>query len=727
MNTLAGDTPRDPGAAPGGPAQAATPAAAAPAPRPARALAVIWLMALTLLALVAWHTAQQIEASRGRELRNAQRDLANLTRVSQEHAERTLRSADQVLRFVRQRYAELGSRLDLAAMVADGTIDAVNFPQIGVIDPDGVYALANLPITRRIDLSDREHFRVHTGPEDRGLFVSAPVLGRASGKWSIQLTRRITRADGGFGGVAVLSLDPSYFTRFYGDLALGRLGVAALVGVDGIARARRAGESEAYGSDLRSSQLFTRLQEGQAEGVYVSRSPLDGHERLLHFRRLERFPMAVAVGLALDEVLANHRRTRQALLVQGAMVSLLVLALAAALTRYVRHVGRELERRRVAQQQLHERNEQINAIFALSPDGFVAFDASGSIVHVNPAFAAMSGAAAQRLLGMTHAAFDAWLGSVCVPHARWNAQSARQALDPSRRTQVVLGAGLRVLQVRARESGGATRALVLYFRDVTHETQVDEMKSEFLSTAAHELRTPMASVYGFAEVLLTHEASEAERREYATIIHEQAGNMTRILDELLDLARLEARRGQDFAPVALELHAQVSDILRAFRPPQGRQAPRLSAPQVPLGCRADPGKLRQALLNVLSNAYKYSPQGGPVEVSLSLEEAGGAAGVPGAQGNEFGQPARVCIAVRDHGIGMSPEQRARVFERFWRADSSGSMPGTGLGMSIVKEIFERMGGEVSVESAPGRGTTVRMLLPGVTPAAGAAEATAPGG
>jgi hypothetical protein len=112
------------------------------------------------------------------------------------------------------------------------------FNQVGIIDAKGIYVLANLPTTGKLDLSDREHFKVHVATNTGELFVSKPVLGRASGKWSIQLTRRITRANGEFAGVVVVSIDPGYFTRFYKELNLGSEGLAALYGLDGVARAQ---------------------------------------------------------------------------------------------------------------------------------------------------------------------------------------------------------------------------------------------------------------------------------------------------------------------------------------------------------------------------------------------------------------------------------------------------------------------------------------------------------
>jgi signal transduction histidine kinase len=253
----------------------------------------------------------------------------------------------------------------------------------------------------------------------------------------------------------------------------------------------------------------------------------------------------------------------------------------------------------------------------------------------------------------------------------------------------------RVLEVGLRLSSAGSVSQILYFRDVTHETEVDQMKSDFLSTAAHELRTPMASIYGFAEVLLTQSLDEDSRKEFTGIIFRQSGLMASILNELLDLARIEARRGKDFELVPTDVAELVRKTVSEFRLPAERLAPVVTSQNAVWSIMVDRKKTQQAILNVLSNAYKYSRPGDAVEI--------------------FIEPARTAnlIAIRtvDQGIGMSAEQVKRVSERFFRADTSGNVPGTGLGMSIVKEIVELHHGNLLVASAPGQGTSVTLQFP----------------
>jgi signal transduction histidine kinase len=255
-----------------------------------------------------------------------------------------------------------------------------------------------------------------------------------------------------------------------------------------------------------------------------------------------------------------------------------------------------------------------------------------------------------------------------------------------------------VLEVSLREAQAETVSQILYFSDITHETEVDRLKSEFLSTAAHELRTPMASIMGYSEIILTQEFDEAERRDFLEIIHRNAQLMANVINELLDLARIEARRGKDFKFETLSAAPLLREIVVDFKVPEGREIPLLSLPETDFWLRGDHDKLTQAVSNTLSNAYKYSPGGGAVEVGIDLKA------IPN------GSP-RLMLTVRDHGIGMTPEQLSHVCERFYRADASGKIPGTGLGMSIVKEIVELHGGDLEITSKVGAGTTITICLP----------------
>lgn len=313
-------------------------------------LALIVVLAFALVATLWAAVLFKVNAEERAELAAIERRTTNLARVFEEHTVRTLASVDQALLFVKFQYEKVGPALDIASAVEQGMIVSTLFNQVGVIDAQGIYSLSNLPGFKRVDLADREHFRVHVDADSRNFVVSKPVLGRASGKWSVQLTRRINRADGSFGGVAVISLDPFYFTTFYSDLDLGRHGVVTLVGLDGIVRARRAGDVTDVGQDIRSGALFTELAKAP-QGHYHSSSAIDGRVRMVSYRSLPGLPLVVLVGVDADEAMSDFRVRRGGYFAFAAGMSLVIGAFC-ALALWL------LQRQRRISMRLHEMKQR---------------------------------------------------------------------------------------------------------------------------------------------------------------------------------------------------------------------------------------------------------------------------------------------------------------------------------------------------------------------------------
>lgn len=299
---------------------------------------VAWLVALLLSSVLVAVTEHLVWVEGRRVEQGAQRELGNLSRLAQEHAERTLHAADQALQLVRALYLRDGPALNLADWVNSGAIDVGIFHQVGIIDAQGIYRLSNLPTTPPVDLSDREHFKTHLGHDHDVLFVSKPVQGRVSGKWTIQLTRHITAADGHFAGVAVVSVDADYFTQFYGGLDLGPKGMASLVGLDGVVRAHQCAQAQGIGVDLTGSALQRAAQGVQPADFLEARSTIDQVQRLHHLRRLTDYPLYVVVALASDEYRAAAQQTQRMEWLQALTGSALLFGLA---TLYSWHRRRE--------------------------------------------------------------------------------------------------------------------------------------------------------------------------------------------------------------------------------------------------------------------------------------------------------------------------------------------------------------------------------------------------
>ncbi len=375
------------------------------------------------------------------------------------------------------------------------------------------------------------------------------------------------------------------------------------------------------------------------------------------------------------------------------------------ITHYI-HVIEDVSAQIEVKQKLIERTARLNATFDLSPDGFVVFDASDTLVSTNPAFQAMAGPLPPEV--RTLAAFERWFGALCGGETPALTAAATGAAAP--RVFQLQQPALRVLECEVRRTKGLVAETFLYFRDVTQQREVDRLKSEFLATAAHELRTPLASILGFTELMIHRRYSDEKRLDLLQTVHRQGKLLANLIQELLDLSRIEARQGKDFHIVP----APLTDIVQAaIQDAAGTDLARsVTVGEIPeVQVLADAAKIQQALTNLLSNAFKYSPAGGPVALTARVEAGADGAGV-------------VAIAVRDEGLGMTPVQLQRAFERFYRADTSGNIPGTGLGLNLVKEIVELHGGTVSLDSTFGQGTTATLRLPLVAQPAAASLSAA---
>jgi PAS domain S-box-containing protein len=233
--------------------------------------------------------------------------------------------------------------------------------------------------------------------------------------------------------------------------------------------------------------------------------------------------------------------------------------------------------------------------------------------------------------------------------------------------------------------------------DITQRKIINKMKSEFVSTAAHELRTPLTVISGYIELLIMDIGSKDEQREMLSTIHSQSQAMTHLLNDMLDIARIEAQAvglyQMALQPIGPRLQTLADTFISQDNPNKVTLVLSPNLPEV----KVDIAKLEQAIYNCLSNAYKFSPKRG--EVTMRVTEV------------THDKQRKVLIAIEDQGIGMTPGQLERVFEKFYRADPSGAIPGTGLGLAITKEIITHHGGTIEIESEYDVGTKVMLYLP----------------
>src|SRR5262245_45748043 len=257
---------------------------------------------------------------------------ANLARAFERDIITSLRGVDWTLQLLRQHYLRQPNALDFAALARELT-NGVSIQYV-VIGPNGFTTLSSVAANSTpIDLSDREHFRVHVESDRDTLFISKPVLGRVSGKWTIQLTRRTTAADGTFAGVIVASVEPSHFSGLYHDMDVGRTGAIAVVGEDGLVRSGRGATEDDAGQSIANSRVFD-VARSAPEGWYNELSPIDGAQQVGSFRHVQGFPLIVSVGFGEDEVLTSYRSELAKTLGAAASLTLLLLAGISFSTRY---------------------------------------------------------------------------------------------------------------------------------------------------------------------------------------------------------------------------------------------------------------------------------------------------------------------------------------------------------------------------------------------------------
>jgi len=242
--------------------------------------------------------------------------------------------------------------------------------------------------------------------------------------------------------------------------------------------------------------------------------------------------------------------------------------------------------------------------------------------------------------------------------------------------------------------GNAKLGTIFVHRNITKEFEVDRIKSEFVSTVSHELRTPLASILGFTELILTRELKADRQKKYLTTIYNEAGRLTALINDFLDIQRMEAGK-QCYESKEIELLPIIKKVIELQKVQSDKHELILDFAGGSDRINGDREKMEQALTNLVHNAIKYSPDGGEVRIAL------------------YEKDGLVNIEIKDEGLGIPPEAMDKLFEKFYRVDNSDrrSIGGTGLGLSIVNEIIHFHNGEIEVDSEYGKGSTFTVSLP----------------
>lgn len=568
-----------------------------PTRRPLSALVAV--VAVAALALAWGGVALELHLKRTDAVQAEVRQNANLARALQEQTLRVIAAVDQAMLRVRDAVIQGHMEPEHLKQLADETgLSPRILVQLSMVGPDGRFIASNLDLvgrnTGRLDLSDREHVRIHLQPDsiaqaglslnDNGLFIGKPVLGKVSGRWTIQLSRRIETNGGQVLGIVVASLDPGYFEEVYRGVELGAQGTVTLSGTDGVVRVRVVGGvSQGMGSAFApNAALMLRLRNRETTGNFISVSTIDQVERIVAFHQVGDSTLYISVATATSEALAFWRSTRGLMLSLTALLSLAILAAAAVFLTAVR------------------RMEQKNEI-------------------------------------------------------------------------------LRVSEARAQAASDA--------------------KSAFLANVSHEIRTPLNAVIGFTHLML-RDSTDQRQTERLSKVSTAAHHLLGLINNILDVSRIEAGKLQ-LNTADFEVRRMVDDICSLVRDEAEAKGLALATDlgDLPQTLHGDALRLGQILLNFLGNAVKFTDTG-RIRLASRVVSQDSASLV-------------VRFEVSDSGIGLTEQQRRRLFQHFEQADSSISRKygGTGLGLAICRQLAELMGGRIGVDSMPGAGSTFWVEIP----------------
>ena len=367
---------------------------AASEPREGRGTIVaVGLLCLVLIAAIWTFTLKQIRFERNQVAEYEFNKNSNLAIALEEHTNNVLKSAERTLRLIGHEYVRKGARLNIQEMIDDGVIDTNILSFAGVMDEHARRVLGSAEFNP-IDVADQEYYQFHQRHDTADLHIGKPTPGRMPNTWEVPLSRRINKPDGSFGGVVYASLDPANFTRWFKRLNVGDDGVAMLVGLDGITRAERAGQTSSAGQNIRDSSLFAE-QAKHAVGNYISADRFQHAPRLISYRTLTQHSLIVAVGTSQGESLASVHAQERNYYASAALTSGFILLYCAGLifVLYTRKRGSEA---------VYSSNARYGVAFNQAAVGIARASLGGRLLEVNGKLCSMLGYSREELLARTY-------------------------------------------------------------------------------------------------------------------------------------------------------------------------------------------------------------------------------------------------------------------------------------------------------------------------------------
>ena len=688
---------------------------------PGRLPLITILIACVASLAVTWSVVFEMNARTDTEVREgAYRELQQTSALFADQISNSINSIDATLRMAGYLLSDGSQHLE--TLIEKKVISLEPLVMLTFVGLDGRVIETHEGVDKeRKDMSRLDEVRAHLDNNFDGLYIGRPVLSEAQG-WVFNLSRRVANPDGSTRGVLIASINPYYFSCFWDELLQGDHisslePAVSLYGFDGVIRTG-SHHLEQYLTSLHPQQAIMTATNFGLSGRFI----LEGAngKRDSHFTKTMDKPLIAVASYSNAAVTSRIGRQQKESFLIGALISSIIMATSCILL-FAMNTSRINEKRASAAE------VRLASALDVIKDSFAIYDSDGRLAAFNRAFsttfnqrgdAADLKAVSNYLRGAVHAHDDPSSGAIGrirtkrpvsdshmnAPerHNEFNVSDGRWFRVESSQTPigetVVYGAD--ISESRKREA-----ALLLHTRQIEAQAQklkdlaeladrAAKVKSSFLAAMSHELRTPLNAINGFAQVL-GKSALGDEQKHISTLINQSCRHLLDIVDDILDFTRLEADR-VTLHPSRIALRKlfeeliETASILTKDKPVKARFDISLDVPDHIV---ADLRRLKQVLLNLVSNAAKFTQSG---EVRLIATLSGG----------------RIRFEVSDTGEGIAPDVGSSIFEPFEQG-SSGKLrtSGTGLGLAITRRLVNLMGGQIGYESQLGEGTTFHVEIP----------------